>query len=90
MPAWRHVDDREGFEVLVESHWRFMGQTVGAQGALLWALRYDIEHDGEQPPNVRVAHLPTFARRARHEDAAHPRREHREVGANALRIRLTQ
>jgi uncharacterized protein len=46
MPAWRHVDDREGFEVLVEGQWRFTGQTTGARGALLWALRYEIELNG--------------------------------------------
>jgi uncharacterized protein len=45
MPAWRHVDAREGFEVLFERSGRFMGQTTGAEEGVLWALRYEIELD---------------------------------------------
>ncbi|MBN1529366.1 MAG: putative glycolipid-binding domain-containing protein [Thermoleophilaceae bacterium] len=46
MPAWRHADDREGFEVLLESPGRFSGQTTGVEDGVLWALRYEIEHNG--------------------------------------------
>ena len=46
MPAWRHVDVREGFEVLLESPGRFTGQTTGVEDGVLWALRYEIELDG--------------------------------------------
>jgi uncharacterized protein len=46
MPAWRHVDDREGFEVLLESPGRLTGHTAGTEDGVLWALRYEIEHDG--------------------------------------------
>jgi len=46
MPAWRHADPREGFEVAIEAPFRFAGHTAGADGDLLWALRYEIEHDG--------------------------------------------
>jgi uncharacterized protein len=45
MPAWRHVDGREGFEVLLDSTGRFTGQTTGAEDGVLWALRYEIELD---------------------------------------------
>ena len=47
MPAWRHADDREGFEVLVESPGRFTGQTTGVEDGMLWALRYGIELDDD-------------------------------------------
>ncbi len=46
MPAWRHADPRAGFEVAIEGPSRFAGQTAGVDGKLLWALRYEIEHDG--------------------------------------------
>jgi uncharacterized protein len=46
MPAWRHADPREGFEVAIEGPFRFAGQTAGVDGDLVWALRYEIEHDG--------------------------------------------
>jgi hypothetical protein len=46
VPAWRHAEPREGFEVAIEGPFRFAGQTTGADGELLWALRYEIDHDG--------------------------------------------
>ena len=46
--------------------------------------------DAEQHANVRVVHLPTFARRAGHENAAHVPRQDGEMRSNAHGVRLTR
>ena len=47
--AWRHVDAREGFEVLfIERHergWRFSGRTVAVEAGRPWTVGYAIDVD---------------------------------------------
>ena len=43
--AWRHLDAREGFEVVFLRAGRFEGDTAAVEEGKAWAVRYDISVD---------------------------------------------
>ena len=53
--AWRHIDAREGFEVVFLSAGRAEGETAAVEEGSAWAVRYDISVDAAWA--TRSAHI---------------------------------
>ncbi|WP_396454813.1 putative glycolipid-binding domain-containing protein [Actinomadura sp.] len=60
--AWRHLDARDGFEVLQVSSlrdgWRLHGTTAAVEDGVAWAVRYVIQVDERwRTRTARISHL---------------------------------